>query len=121
MHFAAADQVAHGDVHVLVGAQIADGGDASLERPQRAFARQEYFHGGHGIDHLLQQRHARSFVSVKRHVGVDVDQAGQPGVPRKICDLRAGWNSGGTGGHAADFVVVEDHHGIGPQFTLAIP
>ena len=40
-HFAVIDEVAHGDVQILIGAEVADGGDAGFEGAEGAFAGDE--------------------------------------------------------------------------------
>src|SRR5258708_6250319 len=53
-HFAVIDEGAHGDVYILIGAEVSDGGDAGLESAERAFACEEDFDGGRIVDELLQ-------------------------------------------------------------------
>ena len=76
-HLAPVDQVAHGDVHVLIGAEIADRGDARLERAQGPLPGQEHGHRRDHVLHLLQHRDARCLFRVVRHVGVGVDESRQ--------------------------------------------
>lgn len=119
-HFALVDEIAHGDIHILIGAEIADGGDAVFERAHRAFAGEEDFGGGWVGGDLLEHGDAGSFVGVNRHVGVDVDEAGEAGVFAEVDDLGCGWDGGGVGGDGADFCAVDDDDGVGPDF-VAVP
>src|SRR4029077_1447174 len=105
--FAAIDEVAHGDVYVLIGAEIADGGDAGFERAERAFAGEEQFNGGGVRGEVLEDGLAGSFDSVLSHVGVHVDEAWETGEFGEVDDLRVGRNLRGIGGDGFDFVVFD--------------
>jgi hypothetical protein len=120
-HFAAVDEVAHGDVFVLIGAEIADGGDAGFEGAHRAFAGEEDLDGRRIVGELLEHGFAGSFVGVLGHVRVHIDEAGEAGVFGEVDDLRAGGNVGGVGGDGFDLVVFNDDERVVPQLALGIP
>ena len=82
-HQAAVDQVAHGDIGVVGGAEIAHRGNARLKRLAGVFLR-EIHHGGR------TPGRAHGVVQEVCEVRMSVDQAGNRGVAREIdCRGRA--------------------------------
>jgi len=120
-HFAVIDEVAHCDVFILIGAEIADGGDAGFESAERAFAGEEDFDGGRIFRELREHGLAGSFVGVDGHVGVDVDKAGETGEFGEINDLGVRRDVGGIGGDGFDFVVLDEDDGVGPELAAGVP
>src|SRR5260221_5552515 len=120
-HFAVVDEVAHGDVEVLIGAEIADGGDAGFEGAEGTFAGDEEFVGRRIGGELLEHGLARSFVGVLSHVGVDVDEAGETGEFGEVDDLHVRRDVGGIGGVGFDFVVLDEDDGVGPELAVGVP
>src|SRR6266481_1006429 len=120
-HFAVIDKVAHGDVHILIGAEVSDGGDAGFQSAERAFTGEEDFDGGRIFCELREHGLAGSFVGVVGHVGVDVDEAGEGGEFGEIDYLGAGRNVGGIGGDGFDFVVFDEDDGVGPELAMGVP
>ena len=113
-HFAAVDQVPHGDVQILVRAEVPHGRDTGLQRAHCALSREEQFHGWRIARELFQHRLAGSLVRVHRHVRMGVDQPRQSGVLREVDDLGARGNRRQVRGHAANPVTVNDHNRIRP-------
>ena len=120
-HFPVIDEVSHGDVHILIGAEIADGGDAGFESAESAFAGEEDFDGGRIFCELREHGLAGSFVGVNGHVSVDVDEAGEAGESGEVDDLGVRRNVGGIGGDGFDFVVFDEDDGVGPELAAGVP
>ena len=91
-HGAAIDEVAHGDVVVVRGAEIANARHAGLQRLAGIFLCEEYGDRVAECAELGPGVRAGRVVPVERHVRVDVDETGQAGVFSQVHDRRAGWD-----------------------------
>ena len=89
-HRAAINEIAHGDVIVVRGAEIANGRDAGLERLAGVFLREKYGDGVAERAELGPGVRAGRVVPVERHVGVDVDETGESGVFPQVDDCGVG-------------------------------
>ena len=108
---AGVDLVAESDVGVVVGADVADGGEAGFERDLGVFDADDGLFGG-------SHREFEVGVEVVGHgeVGVDVDEAGHDGVSREVDLGVAGLlRCGGRRGDRGDAVAGDDD-GLGGGF-----
>ena len=120
-HLSTVDEVAHGDVHVLIRAQIANRRHACFQRAQRSLARKKNFDGGRIRRELLEHRLTRGFVGVYGHVRVDVNESRQARVLREINHLCSGRNRSRVVCHRFNVVALHDDYGVCPQPAFRIP
>ena len=81
-------ELAHREIHVVAGVEIAHGRDTGLERAARVVLREE--HGDRRQAPLPARPRARRAIPVIGDVRVQIDQAGKAGVLPQVDDLRAG-------------------------------
>ena len=120
-HLPPIDQVAHGDVHVLVRPQIPHCRHTRFKRAHRSLARHENHKARIHVVHLLQHRHAERFFCVNRHVRVRVNESRQPRELRQVDHLGSRRNCPCIRRHRANALALHDDDGVAPDFSAAVP
>ncbi len=119
-HGAAVDQIAHGDVGVLEGSQVADRGDAALESLACVLLGEKHRDGRRAVRGLIPRTRACLGIVVISKMRVGVDQSRESRVAPQVDDLHAASDQRILGADRHDAVALHDHDRILHRLSGAV-